>query len=829
MIYTLTVADRTATINRDYITQNNVGIDQLVLILDDEWEGVETVKVVFYSSGATVEETYEDGGIDFPWEVLADTNGIKLTVVGYFPDGDKLVTQEMASFINVKKSGKVEGEGPSEATKDAYQQMADAASAVKADAEAAAASASEAEASAEDAAASAEDAAAKAEEAAAKVGEAASSAQASATSASDAAASAASTNAGIAAFDARLSNIIADGQTTEGNTELIDVRTGYDGTVYASAGDAVRGCDDAIAKRIVYGERNIERQVPINESLFDGHYIQGGYGIANGSSWIGNTNYIVNASDIAVTGGEVLTFENVPGSPVVGALWAAFWGDDGYVGYVEMTIGKNTQKVTVPDGATRMRFEFLTAGDSIAPSDLDGYPVFVYRGRESTARERLDALETEVSANVKRIEKVEGAVRENLYTFNTVNGTTGSGYWSAGGKKYVTESNWSHMVAQVTPGTTIKFTGWGSTSAPGAVFFNGEPSADTQVAYMLTSVDITTGEVYGSGMTYKDVEIVVPDGCTYAIFQTFKNATALVVSALEAINVAEAFEGCKLPVEYALTGGVLSVRAGYSEDKDIAVTFGKRGPNQLPDFINITIGTTSMYSSSTDWHGPFLVQAVENADGDDPTNTTFTGGNHNYNNAGGSDYSATGRNVSLAFLADGKTLADGDIGNAAKIDIFWVNRVQAFNTRKADGTGREVLEERHHMTFDGSEWVSYVELVPLEDVYMAKYFGFQASIYAWPTVYYVGADYRLPFSYSEPHASGNATPGMCVMYSDADRLEMEVDRSIDIGSGSMYSGTSGFHVETFGKAYSYLIQDKSMSKDCVYAARGIWRFMPNEF
>ena len=45
----------------------------------------------------------------------------------------------------------------------------------------------------------------------------------------------------INTLNARISTIIANGTPTQGNTELIDIRTGADGKVYPTAGDAVRG------------------------------------------------------------------------------------------------------------------------------------------------------------------------------------------------------------------------------------------------------------------------------------------------------------------------------------------------------------------------------------------------------------------------------------------------------------------------------------------------------------------------------------------------------------------------------------------------------------
>lgn len=49
-----------------------------------------------------------------------------------------------------------------------------------------------------------------------------------------------SEEAAYAKLNGRLDAIIADGQQTEGNTELIDIRTGADNTVYQTAGTAVR-------------------------------------------------------------------------------------------------------------------------------------------------------------------------------------------------------------------------------------------------------------------------------------------------------------------------------------------------------------------------------------------------------------------------------------------------------------------------------------------------------------------------------------------------------------------------------------------------------------
>ena len=56
----------------------------------------------------------------------------------------------------------------------------------------------------------------------------------------------ASVNVTLSEINARVDNIIAHNNDTEGNTELVDIRTGADGTVYTSAGAAVRSLGETI-------------------------------------------------------------------------------------------------------------------------------------------------------------------------------------------------------------------------------------------------------------------------------------------------------------------------------------------------------------------------------------------------------------------------------------------------------------------------------------------------------------------------------------------------------------------------------------------------------
>ena len=74
-------------------------------------------------------------------------------------------------------------------------------------------------------------------------------------------------------INARIDNIIAHNNDTDGNTELLDVRYGADGVTYPSAGAAVRGQVETVARGAAYTDIALRDVVKYN--LFSGIYVVG--------------------------------------------------------------------------------------------------------------------------------------------------------------------------------------------------------------------------------------------------------------------------------------------------------------------------------------------------------------------------------------------------------------------------------------------------------------------------------------------------------------------------------------------------------------------------
>lgn len=284
--------------------------------------------------------------------------------------------------------------------------------------------------------------------------------------------------------------------------------------------------------------------------------------------------------------------------------------------------------------------------------------------------------------------------------------------------------------------------------------------------------------------------------------------------------------------QYYLANDVLKVAYGYGL-VDLVVTLNKHGGNNLFDFANLStmarkgvIGqnaTTTVLSISTDWHAPFIVAAVNNIDGDDVDSHFFTGGNHQYNNTG-SGSTPTARTTSLSFFADGRQITSGT-GYANTFEIRWTNLVQGYNTKKVDGTGREILQENHKLIFNNGKIDAFVELIPLEDLVIETWYGYQYSgrVSIYPNTLFVGATIKTPVTTAVQ--SGDKMTNGVIGYGNAHRILMYVDNAYDLGLRyALPNGSSGAKTGGTNKSYFSIIEDLSMQADAHYYLKGGWEF-----
>ena len=293
-------------------------------------------------------------------------------------------------------------------------------------------------------------------------------------------------------------------------------------------------------------------------------------------------------------------------------------------------------------------------------------------------------------------------------------------------------------------------------------------------------------------------------------------------------------------IRYSFDGNEVKVAAAYSSDSDILVTLKRKGGNHIFDFYQFATFTagraidalsdgdlTVLQTTSTDWHAPFIVKAVNDVNGDAPDSSHFTGGNHEYTNTG-SGGTPTGRTASLRVFADNREVASGS-GGCDRLTLKWVNYVQATNTKRADGTGREVLRENHTLTFDGVDWVSTVDVVPLEDIKMATWYGLQGCGVSdlYKNVRYYGGRNRGEYNGGAEYTTcGDNKASRVVCKGGAHSMAVEIDPTFDLGDRRFYNGSDGIFTQSYGKVYFNLTDNAVFDAGCAYSFRGKYRFAP---
>ena len=125
---------------------------------------------------------------------------------------------------------------------------------------------------------------------------------------------------------------------------------------------------------------------------------------------------------------------------------------------------------------------------------------------------------------------------------------------------------------------------------------------------------------------------------------------------------------------------------------------------------------------TTDILSPMIITASQNADGDLEDTYRLTGGNHSYGQTSGTPSANT---VLVEVFADDKPAEKSGLFNT--LILHARHEVQAWNTVKADGTGRAVLIEDDYIIWDGKRMNVEVRLTPTENVVISEYYGLQLA------------------------------------------------------------------------------------------------------
>nr|DAY51197.1 MAG TPA: hypothetical protein [Caudoviricetes sp.] len=213
-------------------------------------------------------------------------------------------------------------------------------------------------------------------------------------------------------------------------------------------------------------------------------------------------------------------------------------------------------------------------------------------------------------------------------------------------------------------------------------------------------------------------------------------------------------------------GNTIEIAWKYNDVSDIMIVFDKFGVNNLMQIAKINLITTknptvstdfslgriNLSNSHTDWISPIVVEAVDNITGDALTNSDYTGGCHGYTGGSGT---ATARTQNFNVFLDGYIPIEQVVLKGDKVVLKVRNNIQAWNTKKNDGTGREVLQEIVTYTVTPGNIDVEVEIRALEKIKITTYYGMQVYFMNfWNNrIYYKGNGVNTSSSLTEDRYS----------------------------------------------------------------------------
>lgn len=290
------------------------------------------------------------------------------------------------------------------------------------------------------------------------------------------------------------------------------------------------------------------------------------------------------------------------------------------------------------------------------------------------------------------------------------------------------------------------------------------------------------------------------------------------------------------------------IASKYNKDKDLWLTILPCGCSLLPQLHNMylvdntqqyvngdlsNIPSTPWYAACSDWVGPYFApRAVNNADGDNPDSYKIMGGWHGYN--GDQTGAATATNLKYEVYADNVLISgSNDITVGANIvKVVVVNNIKGSNTVKADGTGRDILQERITYTFNCGEIYIDAEITALEDMSIQKYYGIQTNNGNWNnSCFYVDdPEHLVPFDPKNVTVLGatKANGNKCHeihLEKDGHRLEAFIVDGYGLGRlDDLGDNYYPVHTQSYGKSYFYLLSNKNLIANQKMFYRGGYRF-----
>ena len=183
-------------------------------------------------------------------------------------------------------------------------------------------------------------------------------------------------------------------------------------------------------------------------------------------------------------------------------------------------------------------------------------------------------------------------------------------------------------------------------------------------------------------------------------------------------------------------GNTIEIAWKYNDISDIMIVFDKFGVNNLMQIAKINLITTknptvstdfslgriNLSNSHTDWISPIVVEAINNITGDALSNSDYTGGCHGYTGGTGT---GTARTQNFNVFLDGYIPKEQVVLKGDKVVLKVRNNIQAWNTKKNDGTGREVIQEIVTYTVTPGNIDVEVEIRALEKIKISTYYGMQ--------------------------------------------------------------------------------------------------------